>query len=112
MDKAFQNWTRLFRLDNSRFSVSVTADLKEIRCMQANQCGMLKNLSHREVAILVIAAALSGAAFNIIPDGLKFAELPIKLLIPAVISIVAIAFVIIDKRRCATPASEQPKPEA
>ncbi|PWT96174.1 MAG: hypothetical protein C5B53_10230 [Candidatus Melainabacteria bacterium] len=78
--------------------------------MQANQCGMLKNLSHREVAILVIAAALSGAAFNIIPGGLKFAELPINLLIPAVISVLAIAYVIIDKRRCAAAsAPEQPK---
>jgi len=81
--------------------------------MQANQCEILKNLSHREVAILVIAAALSGAAFNVIPGELRFAGLPINLLIAAVISVLAIAYVIIDKRRCAaTSAPEQPKSEA
>lgn len=78
--------------------------------MQAKQCELLKNVSHRDIAILVIAAALSSAVFNIVPGSLKFAELPINLLIPAVISILAIAFVIIDKRRCvSTPSPEQPK---
>ena len=80
--------------------------------MQANQCEMLKHLSHREVAVLVIAAALSAAAFNIIPGGLKFAELAINLLIPVVIGVLAIAFVIVDKRRCHATPAEQPKSEA
>jgi len=76
--------------------------------MKENQTGVCVDLSHREIAILVIVAAIAGAAYSAIPDSARVISLPINLLVPLAISALGVAYVIIDKRQCkASPEQKQ-----
>ena len=65
------------------------------------------SLSHREIAILVIVAAIAGASYSAIPDSIKVISLPINLLVPLVVSALGVVYVIMDKRKCASSAGQK-----
>lgn len=75
--------------------------------MKENRNEVCVNLSHREIAILVIAAAIAGAAYSAIPDTAKVVSLPINLLVPLVISALGVLYVVIDKRKCASSIGQK-----
>jgi hypothetical protein len=61
--------------------------------MKAALTGLLQKLSKRDLAVLIVAAALASACGNVIPGTWTVLSLPVNVLSPAAIITLALAYV-------------------